>query len=109
MKGLVGIGTTVGASTAGTKATVQKVTVLMYDFRFKLSKSTVAPGKVTFTVINRGHSIHNFDLVGVHSSPFLAPGAQKTLTVTMKKGSVHYLCTVPRHAELGMVGDLTVK
>jgi hypothetical protein len=98
-----------GAGAAGSNTTVQKVTVLIFDTRFKLSKPTVAPGKVTFTVINRGRAIHNFYIVGVHRSRFLAPGSRTTFTVTMKKGSFHYLCTIPDHAEYGQVGDLAVK
>jgi plastocyanin len=103
--------TVAGASGASKNAKVaQKMTVLMFDFRFKLSKTSVTTGPITITVINKGHSIHNFVLTGVKSSPFLAPGTQKTYTATFKKkGKVHYVCTVPRHAELGMVGDLTVK
>lgn len=101
--------TMAGGGAARKNATVQKMTVLMYDFRFKLSKATLAPGKVTLTVKNRGHSIHNFLIPGLKSSPFLAPGTQKTYTVTVKKGKFHYLCSVPRHEQLGMFGELVVK
>jgi len=86
------------------------MTVLMYDFRFKLSKPSLAVGKVTIILKNKGHSIHNFVVTGVKSSPFLAPGTQKTYTITFKKkGKFNYVCTVPRHAELGMNGTLLVK
>ena len=101
--------TIAGAGTAARNATAQKLTVLMFDFRFKLSKATLAPGKVTITAINKGHSIHNFAIQGAKASPFLAPGTRKTFTITLKKGKYHYVCTVPRHAELGMFGDLVVK
>jgi plastocyanin len=97
------------AAVAARTAAVQKETVLMFDFRFKLSKPTLHPGKATFTVMNRGHSIHNFDLQGVHQSPFLAPGQTKSFTVTLKAGKFYYLCTVPRHESLGMFGNLIVK
>jgi hypothetical protein len=50
---------------------------LIPSLRKTSSKATLAPGKVMFTAINRGHSIHNFDLVGVHRTPFLAPGTHK--------------------------------
>lgn len=107
---VAGAGSAAKGAHAQKAAAPQKVTVLMYDFRFKLSKPSVKVGKVTFTVINKGHSIHNFAVPGVRNSPFLAPGTQKTYTVTFRKaGTFHYLCTVPRHAELGMTGDLIVK
>jgi uncharacterized cupredoxin-like copper-binding protein len=85
-----------------------KITVYMYDFRFKLSVAKAKTGKTTFTVINRGHSIHDFDLVKVHKTPFLAPGKKNVFTVTLKKGTWNYVCTVPRHSELGMHGKLVV-
>ena len=97
------------AAVAARSATVQKDTVLMFDFRFKLSKPTLHPGKVIFTLINRGHSIHNFSIQGVHTSPFLPPGGHSTFTVNMKAGKYYYLCTVPRHESLGMFGNLIVK
>jgi uncharacterized cupredoxin-like copper-binding protein len=89
-------------------ATPQKVTVLMYDFRFQLKK-TLAPGKTTFTVINRGKSIHDFDILRVKNMPFIAPGKRFTYTVTLKKGKWRFICTVPRHAAFGMNGNLVVK
>jgi plastocyanin len=103
--------TLAGTGTAA-KQTVkaQTMTVLMYDFRFKLSKPSLKVGKVTILLKNKGHSIHNFVVTGVKSSPFLAPGTQKTYTITFKKkGKFNYVCTVPRHAELGMNGVLVVK
>jgi plastocyanin len=98
----------VGPAAASRSATATKVTVTMYDFRFKLSKSSIPAGKVTFTVTNKGKSIHNFAIPKVKTSPFLAPGKSTTYTVTMKPGSYHYICTVPRHVELGMFGTLKV-
>jgi uncharacterized cupredoxin-like copper-binding protein len=109
--GAVGAAVASRAVSSPQQATVlpQKITVFMYDFRFKLSVARAKPGKTTFTVINRGHSIHDFDLVKVHKTPFLAPGKRNTFTVTLKKGTWNYVCTVPRHSELGMHGKLVVK
>ncbi len=83
--------------------------MLIFDVRFKLSKARVAPGTVAFTVINRGRAVHNFYIVGVHRSRFLAPRSRTTFTVRLKKGSYHYVCTIPDHAEYGQFGDLVVK
>ena len=99
-----------GAASGSTQATkpVQKVTVLMYDFRFKFSKPKLKAGKTHFTVINRGKSIHDFDITRVHQMPFIQPGKTYKFTVTLKPGKFHYVCTVPRHDQLGMTGELTV-
>lgn len=107
------LGTGAAAASAhnvqSTTAKGQTLVVVAHDFSFTLSKSTLMAGKITIIFKNKGNSIHNFDIVRSTSSPFLAPGTSKTYTVTLKKGKYHYLCTVPRHAELGMFGDLVVK
>jgi uncharacterized cupredoxin-like copper-binding protein len=36
------------------------------------------------------------------------PGGSATLTVTLKRGSYPYLCTVPGHAAQGMKGTFRV-
>jgi uncharacterized cupredoxin-like copper-binding protein len=88
-----------------------KVTVTMTDFKFKLSKLTVPKGKpVVFTVINKGPSPHDFDVSGTKGTPIIAAGKRVTQKVTFKKaGKFRYVCTVPRHAQFGMAGNLTVK
>ena len=101
--------TTAGEGTAARNVAPQTLTVLMLDFHFKLSKPTLKAGKVTITAINKGNSIHNFAIQGAKASPFLAPGGRKTFTITLKKGKYNYVCTVPRHSELGMFGTLVVK
>jgi len=82
----------------------------MVDFKFKfsLNASKLKAGKYQFTVQNKGKSIHDFDIVRVHNMPFIQPGKKTTFTVTLKKGSWHYVCTVPRHDQLGMSGELIV-
>ena len=42
------------------------------------------------------------------SVPLTQPGDTAKLTVTLKKGSFPYLCTVPGHAAAGMKGTFTV-
>ena len=99
----------VGA-TANNMATPVKVTVTMTDFKFKLSKTSVPRNTpVVFTVINKGASPHDFALPG-RKTPIKPPNTGATLKATFKRaGKVRYICTVPRHASLGMVGNLTVK
>lgn len=79
------------------------------EFRFTLSKRTVAKGLVTFRVTNRGTVRHDFK-VGGKKTAVLAPGKIATLRVTINKaGRYTYMCTLPGHAAGGMKGILTVK
>lgn len=78
------------------------------EFKFMLSKTSVAGGAVTFTVTNRGKLEHDFKIAGKKTVK-LKPGKKATLSVTLKAGKVPYLCTLPGHAAGGMKGTLTVK
>ncbi len=79
------------------------------EFRYTLSKRTVAKGAVTFTVINRGKVRHDFRILGKKTKS-LAAGKRQKLSVTFRKaGKYAYLCTLPGHAAAGMKGTLTVK
>ena len=100
---------------AAPKATNAAVTVNVTasDFKFKLSKLSVPKGSVvTFKVVNKGNTAHDFDFAsGVKGgTPYLAHGATKSFKVTFKKaGSYRFVCTVPRHVQLGMSGFFKVK
>jgi plastocyanin len=84
------------------------ILVQEYDFGFKLSQQTISAGKVTFIMGNIGQLTHNFDLIGALDGPFLVPGQQSTMTVTLKPGTYTYVCSVKYHAAEGMQGTLTV-
>jgi uncharacterized cupredoxin-like copper-binding protein len=77
------------------------------EFRFTLSKKSVKAGSVTFKVKNNGSVKHDFS-IGGKKTKLLAPGKSATLTVTLKKGSVAFKCTVSGHAAAGMKGTLKV-
>jgi uncharacterized cupredoxin-like copper-binding protein len=83
------------------------VSVTAKEFSFKLSKSSVPHGKVTFKVVNRGKLAHDFWIAG-HKTKLISPGKSATLTVTLKVGKQAYKCTVPGHAAAGMKGKLKV-
>ena len=93
---------------ARTHATGTAVTVTATEFHFKLSKTSVPHGSVTFTVVNKGKLSHDFK-IGGKKTPLIKPGKSAKLTVTLKKGKAAYLCTVPSHAAAGMKGTLTFK
>jgi uncharacterized cupredoxin-like copper-binding protein len=93
---------------ARTHATGTAVTVTATEFHFKLSKTSVPHGSVTFTLVNKGKLSHDFKIAGKKTA-LVKPGKTAKLTVTLKAGKAAYLCTVPSHAAAGMKGTLTVK
>ena len=98
------------AALARSQATAVAVTAgKPSEFRFTLSKRSVAKGTVTFTVTNRGALRHDFKIAGKRT-PLVGTGKRSTLTVSLgKTGRIAYLCTVPGHAAAGMKGTLVVK
>ena len=109
----IGVGVlAAGALARGQQATANTITVTMIDFKFRIKKPAVIKHGVKYTVIeiNKGHAAHNIDFNGVKRGPIIAPGKRKSFTVVFKKAKKYpYVCDVPRHAELGMGGTLTVK
>lgn len=88
--------------TQSAKATT--ITVTASEFKFKLSKASAAHGAVTFHVVNKGKLQHDFKIAG-KKTILLNPGKSSNLTVTLKKGTYKYLCTVAGHAAAGMSGS----
>jgi uncharacterized cupredoxin-like copper-binding protein len=100
---------TSGTASAKPKPKVVKVTVVMKEFRFALSRRSVPTGTtVVFKVVNRGKITHNFKIHGKKTRN-LNPGQSATLTVKFtKKARYAYVCTIPGHAALGMKGVFSV-
>ena len=96
------------AMTAAAATSVSVTAGKPQELRFTLSKKTVSPGSVTFRVKNSGSVAHDFKINGKRTK-LLKRGRTTTLTVTLKKGSYTYQCTVPGHAAAGMKGKLTVR
>ena len=100
---------TSGPASARPKPKVVKVTVVMKEFKFALSRRSVPKGTtVVFKVVNHGKITHNFKIAGKKTKN-LNPGKSATLTVKFaKKGHYRYLCTIPGHAAAGMRGVFAV-
>jgi uncharacterized cupredoxin-like copper-binding protein len=94
---------TVVAYAGSNHATATTIKVTAKEFKFTLSKKSAPHGKVTFKVTNKGHVSHDFKING-KKTKLLSPGKSASLTVTLKKGSFKYICTVPGHAAAGMKG-----
>ena len=92
------------------RATVTRVTVKMYEYRFALSVRKVRAGTVIFSIVNKGQLAHDFAIQRLlKTSALVQPGGHTTLRVTFRKpGSYYYLCTVGAHVQYGMHGNLTV-
>lgn len=92
-------------------ASVQRVTVKMTEYRFRLSTNTVHKGTVVFTILNKGQLPHTFAIRKLQKvSPLVQPGRRTTMRVTFRKtGKYYYLCTVGAHEQYGMFGNLRVK
>ena len=116
---MCGVYATVAAATSNVVAkssssavVTKNVTVTMTDFKFKLSfagpyKRGV---KYVFKTVNKGNAVHNFDIQKVKATKVIPRGKTSSMAVIFKKaGKMQFICDVPRHAELGMAGRLTVK
>jgi len=98
-----------GGSSSASATTVAVTAGKPSEFKFTLSKRTVAKGLTTFKVVNRGFIKHDFKIAG-KKTPALATGKTATLKVTFTKaGRFTYMCTLPGHAAGGMKGVLVVK
>jgi uncharacterized cupredoxin-like copper-binding protein len=93
------------AHPAAQKATT--VRVVAKDYKFVLSTKTVRHGRITFDIKNEGATNHDFK-IDEYRSKMIKPGTSTTMTVTLKAGKYHYMCSVDSHAKLGMRGTLRV-
>jgi plastocyanin len=126
MKGRLGVGvkatpspttTTTSGGGGGTPAATctnpqsTTVTVDEYEYGFQLTPGATIPcGTVTFKQSNSGSVAHNFALEGVPggTGAVIDPGQSTTFTVTLTPANYTYICDVSGHAQLGMLGTLTV-
>ena len=57
------------------QATVTRVTVKMYEYRFALSIRKVRAGTVIFSIVNKGQLAHDFSIQKLQKvSPLVQPG-----------------------------------
>ncbi len=84
------------------------VSVTLVDFKIRMSRTVVAPGRVVFEVVNRGAVAH--DLVfKLGRTRILQPGGRQTISVVFSKSGVYrFFCSVQGHRALGMLGLLRV-
>ena len=71
---------------------------------------TAPAGKVTIILTDDSAIQHSIAIKapGDVPGPIVNPGQMSTTTATLTPGTYQYYCTVPGHAQAGMVGTLTV-
>jgi uncharacterized cupredoxin-like copper-binding protein len=89
-------------------ASATSVSVTGKEYKFTLSKSSVRHGSVTFKFKNAGKLTHDFKIAGKKTKLIVKGKSAAPLTVSLKKGSYKYVCTIPGHADKGMKGTLKV-
>lgn len=91
---------------------VKQVTITGTDFAFTPSTLTLNKGdKVEVTFKNNGKFPHNLTITDLNvATKTVQSGQQDTIVFTADAaGTYKFLCTVPGHADKGMVGALIVK
>ena len=86
-----------------------RVAVTLVDFRIRMTPQVVAPGRVVFSVVNRGAVGHDLVFAKGGRTRVLQPGERQTIEVVFSKSGVYrFYCSVPGHRALGMEGVLRV-
>jgi len=83
---------------------------MLDTFKFSIESMTIpANTDVMVNVVNAGAAVHSFVVEGQPvDSGQLPGGGTATVTINLPPGTYTYICDVPGHKELGMVGTLTV-
>lgn len=89
-------------------ASATSVGVTGKEYKFTLSKKSVRHGSVTFKFKNAGKLTHDFKIAGKKTKTITKGKSAAPLTVSLKKGTYKYVCTIPGHADKGMKGTLRV-
>jgi plastocyanin len=109
------------AATTGAETTAggdSATTVGMTEFEFDPNDLTVSQGD-TITAQNDGNVEHNLTIregpdpeqetAELAATPAVQSGDSADLTVDIDPGKHSMVCTLPGHAEQGMIGTITVK
>jgi hypothetical protein len=103
-------GALAGHSAAGRTTTVR---VTLREYRISLSARTLPAGTVVVVVHNAGKIAHRLSVSGpglhTKTTPAIAPGATRSLTVRLGGGSFSLWCPIANHASLGMKTTLTLR
>jgi uncharacterized cupredoxin-like copper-binding protein len=90
------------------EASATTVRVTAGEFFFRLSPKSASAGRVTFRLTNKGRLKHDIKIAG-KKSKLIGPGKSTSISVSLRKGSYRYVCTVKGHAAAGMKGTFRAK
>ncbi|MDE3074682.1 MAG: cupredoxin domain-containing protein [Chloroflexota bacterium] len=97
------------ATVTGGKADIQATDTL----KWQPNMLTVTAGeKVTLSIKNAGATAHNFDSPALQVKATDVPAGKTTevtFTAPSQAGTYQFWCSIPGHAEAGMVGEVIVK
>lgn len=102
----------VACSGGGGGSSGNKVTVTGTEFKFTPNQITATVGQpITIEFDNKGTTDHDLKIPDLNQGVDpISPGKSASFTFTPDKaGTYKFECTVPGHADAGMVGTLTVK
>lgn len=86
------------------------LTMNLVDIAFEPAEFSIAAGTdVVIDLTNTGVAEHTFTIEALGVDVKVAPGGTASVTINAAAGTYDYICTVPGHKELGMVGTLTVE
>jgi plastocyanin len=110
----LGFGALAVTATAAKTATLKLSADPSGAFRFNVTKLTVSkPGKVTMVMRNPSPLPHDIAVKGkgikTTVGKIVGMGGTSRITVTLKKGTYTFYCSVGGHAAAGMKGTLVVK
>ena len=113
----IGAGLFVSSMSVAMAQDIQKATIVLTDFKMEPSELTLKPGKVEFTLINKGTVRHNLRLkIGENDLKLnnqAKAGETVKTEVDLLAGEYDMSCSSTEsggsHREKGMVGKLRVK
>ena len=98
------------AANAAAAAPGGPVVVESVDVDFNPNQMSIpANTDVTVSLPNHGVAVHTFVIEELGIKAEMAPGETEEVVINAPAGTYDYICDVPGHAEVGMVGTLTVQ
>jgi len=99
----------VGETHKAEGTTVTRVTVNMFEYRFRFSRASAPKGVVIFRLRNTGDEVHDVSFVSFKKSPFVAAKSSATWRVRFPKARrFQAICTVGEHLYRGMKATFRV-
>jgi plastocyanin len=90
-----------------------RISVEIVDFRYTPQTIRASPGRLRFTLVNKGRLAHTFRVSRANTTiakvSSLLPGDRASKRVQVRKGEYRFFCALSNHEELGMYGTLIVK